>query len=483
VPDDAVGDRAVGAQAPLDLSDLDDADLDVGLLRPASAGTAAARLTGDRAVLQAMLDVEAAWAEVLDAAGVVPAGTGAAVRSHAHAAGYDVAALARAGVAGGNPVIPLVSELRRRVGAASSSYGARWVHATLTSQDVVDTALVLVAAAVGSRAVADLRRAAAALVRLSEQHRDTLAVARSLTQPALPTTVGLRVAGWLGTVTTAGKSLEGYLRTLPLQSGGAAGTLAALVELCAVAEADVRPSDLLADLAARLGLAPGPGWQTNRLVTTGLGAVLADVVAAAGHVAADTLTLGRPEIGEVTEHRPGGPGGSSAMPHKRNPVLGVLLRSLAIESPHLQAQLLTAAGLAVDERSDGAWHAEWPALRGLLRNAGAAAQLLADLAEGLVVHPDRARANLDAAGDALLGERLVLRLGDRVPGGAAAVRTLVADAVRDGIPLATAVRSGVGDDVVPDDELRALLDPAGYLGDAERLRRAQVERAERWLGR
>ena len=455
-------------------------DADVGLLRPASAGSVAAAMTGDRAVLQAILDVEAAWAAVLESRGLAPAGTGAAVAAHARVADWDVAALAHAGVAGGNPVIPVVSALRRRV-ATSSSDAAGWVHATLTSQDVVDTALLRVAGAVGARAVTDLRRAAAALVRLSDAHRDSLAVARSLTQPALPTTVGLRVAGWLDAVTGAGQALEAHLGALPLQSGGAAGTSAALAELCAVQDGEVRPADLLADLAERLSLRPGPGWQTNRLVVTRLGAVLGDVVAATGHVAADTLTLGRPEIGEVTEHRAGGPGGSSAMPHKRNPVLGVLLRGLAVESPHLQAQLVSAAGLAVDERSDGAWHAEWPALRALLRNAGAAAELLADLAEGLVVHPDRARANLVAAGDALLGERLVLRLARRFDGGSAAVRALVADAVRDGAPLAVALRSALPADLLPDDELRALLDPTAYLGDAEPLRRAHVHRAERWL--
>ncbi len=195
-----------------------------------------------------------------------------------------------------------------------------------------------------------------------------------------------------------------------MQTGGAAGTLAAGTVL--TDGSALTPLDLADRLAARLGLAAVPApWHTNRLAVTALGDALAAVTDAAGKIAADVLFLSRPEVAELAEPRAAGRGGSSAMPQKQNPVLSVLVRSAALQAPALAAQLHLAAANFNDERADGAWHSEWPALRSLLRLALGAAGQLRELTEGLQVFPAAMRRNLDLSGPLLLSEAVTAAVG------------------------------------------------------------------------
>ena len=239
-------------------------------------------------------------------------------------------------------------------------------------------------------------------------------VARSLAQHSLPSTFGLRAANWLDGLGQAADRLAAAVADLPVQWGGAAGTLASLsghvdrAHRAGTLGPEVTAFTLVEDLAAELGLAaPAGPWDTNRMAVTGVAAALADVVAACGKIANDVLTSARIENGELGEPLAAGRGGSSAMPHKQNPVLSVLIRSAALSAPGLAARVYTAAGAADDERPDGAWHAEWPALRRLLRVAGGTAALTRELVSGLRVHEDRMRRNLELTGPLLVSEPIM----------------------------------------------------------------------------
>lgn len=357
------------------------------LLRPGSHR--AAGVVDDDALLAAMLRVEVAWTRAGVDAGVLPAD--AAFDAPALSAD-DRARLARDAEAGGNPVIPLVALLRERLPEPA----ATWAHRGLTSQDVVDSALMLCAAEARRRVLAAMARQRAALVGLVEAHRESPALARTLTQPAVPTLLGLRFALWLDAVLEAADGLRAV--RLPAQLGGAAGTSAALVELAG----GVEPAEQVRRRTAELlGLEPAPTWHTARRPVTRLADALTACTDAWGHVAGDVLLGSRAEIGELAE---GAAGGSSTMPGKANPVLATLVRSAALAAPGLTATLHAAAADAVDERTPGGWHAEWDALGSLLERAVVAAEQTADLLAGLVVHPERAAAHL-AATDGVGGEQ------------------------------------------------------------------------------
>lgn len=452
---------------------------DHGLLDPATVRVR--DLTGDEAVLTAMLDVEVAWAHALaTVAATVPESFPAAVEKAVVRLDLDAARLAHEGEDGGNPVIPLVRALREAVrevesGPEGDNGSAAWVHRGLTSQDVLDSALMLAAARTLDRLQGDLATASAALVRLAQTHRGTPMVARTLGQHALPTTFGAKAAGWLQGVLDAREAVAAARDALPVQCGGAVGTLA-LADLVTQGRAD----DVAVTFAARLGLRwPGTAWHTWRTPVTRLGDALTTVTDALGKVASDVVLLSRPEAGELAEPAAQGRGTSSTMPQKRNPVLSVLIRSSALQAPHLTASLHTSAALAVDERPDGAWHAEWPVLRRLLELAGGAAALAAELLDGLGVHADAMGAHLAEAGPLVLAERLQAELPDLLGGGpdaAARVKDLLARAGTAPDPRAV-LRDGIPTEDPSDDELDALLDPRGYLGIADALVDRAVERA------
>ncbi|SFF40118.1 3-carboxy-cis,cis-muconate cycloisomerase [Actinacidiphila alni] len=438
---------------------------DDGLLSPVAAGTAAEAATGDRAVLQALLDAEAALTRAQARIGAAPAGAGAAVTAAARAGNFDARSLALRAGAGGNPVIPLVGDLARAVAQHAPEH-VEFVHRGATSQDIMDTALMLVAARTLGVITADLRRAAVTLGALAAFHRETPMPGRTLTQHAVPTTFGLKAAGWRALVLDAHDRLVRVRRSLPAQLGGAAGTLAAFVEPAATADPGIA---LLGAFADEVGLAePEVPWHALRTPVADLGGALAFCAGALGKLAADVLLLGRTETGEVGE---GGGGGSSAMPHKRNPVRATLIASAARQVPALAAVLYGCLA-AEDERPAGAWHAEWQPLREALRLTGGAAEATAALCPGLVVSPRRMRANLGLTGGLLLTERLAAHLAPLVGRDAAKARLAelsrqVPDPYAD-LAAAVAADPLLGPALSAPD-LRALTDPATATGSAAAL--------------
>jgi 3-carboxy-cis,cis-muconate cycloisomerase len=303
----------------------------------------------------------------------------------------------------------------------------------------------------------DLDTAVSTLAGLANRHRATVMAGRTLTQHSVPTTFGLKVAGWLVGVVDATRALTVIADALPAQLGGAAGTLASFGEL-----APGRELAIVDAFAAELGLrAPTLPWHTHRAPITRLGDALAGVCDALGKIAADISLLSRTEIAEL--HEASG-GGSSAMPQKQNPVLSVLMQAAARKSPGLAAELHRSA-LAVDERPDGAWHVEWQTLRELLRVAGGAASLAAELLPGLRVDRERMRANLLSTGPLIVGERIMLVAGPVL--GMDRVKQLVVQAADDSQSLQESLHSELAG--WSDERLTELLDPLNYLGASEDL--------------
>lgn len=395
----------------------------------------------DAAFLRAMLDAEAALARAQAALGLIPAEAAEAITAAAREGRFDLRGLAERARLGGNPVIPLVAELR----AAAGEYA----HHGATSQDILDTAMMLLAHRALGPVLADLDRLTDSLAALAAEHRDTPMPGRTLTQHAVPTTFGLKAAGWRALTLDAHDRLHAVRHALPVQLGGAAGTLAAFG-----LGGDLR---LLGEYARQAGLAePALPWHVLRTPVADLAAALAFTSGALGKAAADVLVLSRTEIGEVAE---GSGGASSAMPHKSNPVRATLVAAAARQVPALAA-VLFGSMVAEDERPAGAWHAEWQPLREALRLVAGAARDMAELAGNLRVRPERMRANLDLTGGLIVSEWLAVRLGRARAG------ELLSRAAAEGVPLAEAL-AGLG--------LDEPLDPAAYTGSAAAL----VDRALR----
>ncbi|MEP6816770.1 MAG: lyase family protein [Marmoricola sp.] len=368
---------------------------DLGMLTPGAHRVAG--LADDEALVAALVRVETAWFRVLAGQGAATPDQLAAVESAAATWRPDLSGLAAEGEDGGNPVLPVLRGLRAHVAERDDS-AAALLHRGLTSQDVLDTALMLLAAGTVRRVSAHLDAVGCALGRHAEEHRASVMAGRTLTQHAVPVTFGLKAAQWLAGTLDALDQLERL--QLPAQCGGAAGTRALAGQLLP------DPAGAAESFAVLLGLAFDPmPWHTRRTPVTRLGDALVGVCDALGVIGSDVALLSRPEIAELSEGAPEGRGGSSTMPHKRNPVLGVLLRAAAQQAPLLGAQLHLAAGSVVDERPDGAWHAEWPALRRLMVVTATAAAQAADLVPHLEVHADTMRDRAVGAAEVLLAER------------------------------------------------------------------------------
>jgi 3-carboxy-cis,cis-muconate cycloisomerase len=365
-----------------------------GLLSPGAHR--AAGMADDDAVVAAMGRVEIAWLRALASVGVIDAEDVDKVSRMIADSRIDATALRDGAEASGNPVVPYVAAIR----SSLDQRLAASVHRGLTSQDVLDTALILLSRDALGRVRGDLTAIVGRLAELADRHRDSVMVGRTLTQHAVPTTFGLKAAQWLSGAIDARDRVDGAAASLPVQCGGAAGTLALVGELTddPVAAAAAFAGDL--DLVWR-----GLPWHTNRAPITGVGDALVAACDALGVIAADVALLSRPEIAEVREGAVAGRGGSSTMPHKRNPVLSILVRSAALQAPQLGSQLHVAAAQAVDERPDGAWHSEWPALRRLLELAVVAASQASELVAGLEVDPAAMRVRAETAADDLLAER------------------------------------------------------------------------------
>ncbi|WP_411152232.1 3-carboxy-cis,cis-muconate cycloisomerase [Streptomyces sp. A30] len=439
------------------------AEPDAGLLAPGWSGSPVAAATGDRAFLQALLDAEAALTRAQAALGLAPQEAATAVTEAARADRFDVRLLAERARGGGNPVIPLVADLTEAVGAEYGPY----VHRGATSQDIMDTAMMLVAERALDPVLADLARTERALARLAAEHRDTAMPGRTLTQHAVPTTFGLKAAGWRSLVLDARDRVTPVRNSLPAQLGGAAGTLAAFT---AYGAAD--PTALLASFARETGLdAPPLPWHTLRTPVADLAGCLAFTAGALGKVAADVLTLSRTEIAELAE---GSGGGSSAMPHKANPVRSTLVAAAARRAPQLAATLYGSL-VAEDERPAGAWHAEWEPLRDLLRLVGGAARDAAELTEGLRVHASAMREHLDLTHGLVVSERLSAELAPVL--GRARAKELLTDLVGRTYSEGRSLRELLAEQPeLKDVDLDELTDPARYTGSAGVLTDRALER-------
>ncbi|MEU5779267.1 lyase family protein [Streptomyces venezuelae] len=412
-----------------------------GLLAPVWADTPVAAAVGDGAWLQAMLDAEAALSRAQARLGTVPRAAAGVISRAARAEHLDLRALARQARQSANPVVALVQEFTAVV-AAQDADAARYVHRGSTSQDILDTAMMLVAARALRLIRADLDAAARALADLARTHQGTLMAGRTLALHAVPTTFGLKAAGWRHLVLDAADKLRA-LDPGPVQLGGAAGTLAGYLQHAQDAEPAAYVTGLTRTFAAELGLAaPLLPWHVLRTPVADLAQATAFTCTALGKIAVDVLALTRTETGEVHEPAPAGRGASSAMPHKRNPVLATAVRSAALQAPQLAATVLGCM-LSEDERSAGAWHAEWEPLRALLRLAGGAAHQTAELVSRLTVDPARMRANTALTGGQIVSERIAAVLTPLL--GKAAARQLLneasARAARTGTPLAALLRA------------------------------------------
>jgi 3-carboxy-cis,cis-muconate cycloisomerase len=415
-------------------------------------------LTDDTAWLRALLDTEAALARALADTGLITAERAEAVAAACVADRYDPADLGRAAAAGGNPVIPLVARLTENVRATHPD-AARHVHQGATSQDVMDTAAMLLVRRAGTALRTELAALTGELRSLAHRHRATPAPGRTLLQQALPTTFGAVAASWTSGLAGAADRLDHVLdHHLAAQLGGAVGTLASLhPHGPAVASA----------FAARLDL-PEPllPWHTERGRIAEIAAALGRVSGAAGNVAQDIVLLAQTEVGEVTEEGGSGVGGSSTMPHKRNPVAAVSALAAARQTPGLVATLF-AAQIQEHQRAAGAWHAEWLPLTDLLRRTGSAVSWLRVSVERLRVHPDRMAANLDLTGGLALSERLTADLTPELGRLEAHQRVTTAcraavDEGRDPVEVLAEHLHGLR----TRDRISVLLDPADYLGAA-----------------
>ncbi|MFI5317304.1 MAG: 3-carboxy-cis,cis-muconate cycloisomerase [Myxococcota bacterium] len=429
---------------------------DGGLFAPVFSTPELREAFSARAWLQALLDFEAALARVQARAGRIPAGAAAAIGAACRAENFDSQALAEAGLAAGNPVIPLV----RALAAALPRDASGFAHFGATSQDALDSALMLLSRRALDLVLVELDALLDTCAALASAQRDTPLPARTLLQHALPTTFGYKVAGWLAALMDARARLVSLRATgLAVQLGGAAGTLAAL-------EPDALA--LAADLARELGLAePLLPWHAARGRVAELACALGVTAGALGKVALDLALLTQTEVGELREAAGPGRGGSSTLPQKRNPVGAAAALACAKRAPGLVSAVLSAMPQE-HERAVGGWQMEWETLPELFRLSGAAATHLGVALRGLEVDAERMRANLAATGGALVAERVALALAPRL--GRLAAQALVESACRRGGALreALAAEPRIAAELEPA-EIERLLEPTGYLGAAGEL--------------
>ena len=376
----------------------------------------------DAARLQAMLDVERALAHAQARCGVIPHAAVAAIEAACHAQLYDIAALAQATALAGNPAIPLVKALTARV-RADDADAARWVHWGATSQDIIDTGAVMQLRQALGQVQAKLQQLCSALAVLAEAERDTGLPGRTLLQQAVPVTFGLKAAGWLDALQRSQQRLQAlHADTLVLQFGGAAGTLASLQE---------RGLDVAQALAEELRLPlPALPWHAARDRIAELGSVFALLVGSLGKIATDIVLLMQSEVAEAFEPAGEGKGGSSAMPHKRNPVGCVAAIAAATRVPGLLSTLFTAMPQP-HERAAGQWHAEWETVPEIVRLcAGSLAQVTV-VVQGLQLDRARMQQHLGSHGGLLYAEAVAVTLAEKI--GKAAAHALVEQAARQSL--------------------------------------------------
>ena len=441
------------------------------LFGPALTTEAMRNATSDEAWVAAMLRVEGALALAEARVGLIPGREAEQIAAACRAQTPDTGRLGLDAVPAGSPVVPLVKAL----GAALPPEAARFVHWGATSQDIIDTAMMLIARAGLDLVAADLRGAADAAASLADSQRATVLPGRTLLQQALPTTLGLKAAGWLVAIVEARRRLVTFRRgTLAVQLGGAVGTLASL---------GGRGLEVARALGDELELAePVVPWHASRGRIAELGSALGIAAGTMGKIALDVALMMQTEVGEVSEPAGPGRGASSTMPHKRNPV-GAVAVNACVRGVNAQAAVLLGSLVQEHERAVGAWQAEWPAVSEALRLTAGAVARTREMLEGLDVDAGRMRRNLEMTGGLLLSEHVMIVLAERV--GLPAARELVDGAVasaagtgrpfRDVLLAEPAITRHMG----PAD-IDAALDPAGYLGSADALvdRALAAHRAE-----
>jgi 3-carboxy-cis,cis-muconate cycloisomerase len=442
------------------------------LYAPMMASAAMRAICDDTAYLQAMLDVEAALARAESALGVIPPEAAAPIVATCRADRFDLGALADAATRSGNLAIPLVKALTDQV-ARTDVNAAGYVHWGATSQDIIDSATMLIVRAALDALLRDLDRAVAGFASLARRHRGTAMVGRTWLQHALPIPFGLKLANYAASLHRARHQMTRLQReVLALQFGGAAGTLAAL---------GTRGLDVAMRLAAELGLPlPEAPWHTQRDRLADIAAQLAILAGTCGKIARDISLLMQTDVAEAFEPSGAGRGGSSTMPHKRNPVACAVALSAATMAPQLAAVIL-AAQVQDHERSAGPWHAEWPTLPTLLLVTSGALSSVVDLAEGLEVDAQAMTSNLDRTRGLIMAEAVSFALAERI--GKANAHHRIEAASRKAVQDNRHLRDVLADD--PDvsrhldaTRLAALFDPLNYQGVSQTFIDRQLKAVE-----
>lgn len=419
------------------------------------------KVLSSRACVQGMLDFEAALAHAEARAGVIPSPAATAIAAKCKAELFDVAALSKAAKLAGNAAIPLIKELTHRV-AETDRDAARCVHWGATSQDAIDTGFVLQLRQALGLIAADLERLSEALADLAMKHPSTIMVARTWMQQALPTTFGFKVAGWLDGVSRARMRLrEAEQRALVLQFGGAVGTLAALGS---------KGQEVARYLGAELHLAlPNMPWHAQRDRMTEVATALGVCAGTLGKIARDISLQAQTEVAEVLEPAGKGHGGSSTMPHKRNPVTCAAVLAASLRVPGLVSTMLTAMAQE-HERGLGGWHAEWETLPEIVSLTAGALHHLAEIVPQLEIDVAKMRENIELTRGLIYAEAVSMALAGKLG------RSRAHDVVEAACQRAQSGKRHLRDVLAQDEqikhqlspkELDDLFDPRKYLGGAE----------------
>jgi 3-carboxy-cis,cis-muconate cycloisomerase len=432
-----------------------------------------ANIFSDESALRAVLDFEVALARAEVRAGIVPKAAAEAIRRAAKTKKFNEVTISRETLRAGTAGIPIAKALTARVRKIDAS-AARFVHWGATSQDVADTALILLLKQAQPIIAVDLARLETALRRLSDQHAKTVMLGRTLLQAAPPITLGLKVAGWLGAIRRSRVRLEGaFSDALVLQFGGASGTLAALGD---------KGIEVGRAMAALLGVGfPDAPWHTHR---DRLGALIAScgiLTASLGKMARDISLLMQGEVAELTEPGGDGRGGSSTMPQKQNPIASALTLAAANRVPGLVAAFLSGM-VQENERGVGGWQAEWATVAGVIQSMGLAIASMAEASEGLKVNPERMKSNIEATRSACLAEKANMQLCISL--GRDAAYKLVQRALRRSEAEGRHLAEVLGEmpevsKVLDAKTLRELNAPEKYLGVAEQFRKCLLAGSRR----
>jgi 3-carboxy-cis,cis-muconate cycloisomerase len=429
------------------------------LLMPMFSSAAMREVLDERARLQRMLDFEVALARAEAAMGIVPVQAVDPIADAARAERYDLETLGREATIAGNVAIPLVAALTAKV-AKADAIAARYVHWGATSQDVIDSALVLDLKAAITALLTDLDHAIEGFAALLGRHRRTATVARTWLQHALPMPFGLKIAGYAAALARSRDRLRRLRReALVLQFGGAAGTLAALSD---------KGLEVAERIAALLDLPlPDAPWHGHRDRLAEVASALTILTGTCGKIARDVSLLMQTEVAEVFEQAMPGRGGSSTMPHKRNPTAAAVALAAATIAPNLVSTIL-AAQVQEHERGIGGWQAEWPTFPALALITSGALNAVVDIAQGMEIDSERMRINLEATGGLIMAEAVSFALATKV--GKQEAHRIVEEASRKARAAKRDLQEVLAEDKdvnLSAGELAKLFDPVAYQGAAQ----------------